>query len=62
MHRRELIIKLPKDAYRALERLADREERAADQQASVMLRRAILEAVTANRAPSAEQEGIHAAG
>ncbi len=62
MHRRELIIRLPKDAYRALERLADREERAADQQASFMLRRAILEMAAANRVPSTEREAGYAAG
>ncbi len=44
--RRRLIVTLPGDAYRLLVRLAEREERAVDQQASFLLRRALAAAGT----------------
>ena len=39
--RRRVIVTLPRDAYRLLEQLAEREERATDQQASYLLRRVL---------------------
>ena len=38
---RKLVVLLPEAAYRALEELAEREERATDQQASYLLRRVL---------------------
>ena len=39
MQRRRLIVTLPRDVFRILEALAEREERATDQQASLLLKR-----------------------
>jgi hypothetical protein len=42
--RRRLMVTLPSDDFRRLERLAERDERATDQQASFLLRRALASA------------------
>ena len=42
--RKRLVVLLPENTYRALESLAEREERAADQQATYLLRHALAEA------------------
>ena len=60
MQRRRLLITLPSDAYRLLEQLARREERATDQQASFLLRRTLAEVAAAG--PSADQEAPVDAG
>lgn len=41
MRRRRLVITLPQETFRTLEDVAREEERATDQQASLLLRRAI---------------------
>ena len=41
MNRRKLVVTLPGDWYLTLEAMAEREERAPDQQASLLLRRAL---------------------
>ena len=43
MRTRRLIVTLPSDAYRVLTAMAQRDERAVDQQASVLLKRALAE-------------------
>jgi hypothetical protein len=41
MQRKRVVVTLPRDAYCLLEQLAEREERAIDQQASFLLRRVL---------------------
>jgi len=45
MRRRRLVITIPSDEYRHLTDMADREERAVDQQASFVLRQALQQFV-----------------
>src|SRR3989442_563924 len=45
--RRRLMVTLPSDDFRRLERLAERDERATDQQASFLLRRVLASATDA---------------
>ena len=59
MRRRHIVISLPGMDYQRLVQLAEREERAVDQQASFLLRRVLAESDGAT-APTAVQEGGYA--
>ena len=55
--RRRVVVTLPRDAYRLLEQLAEREERAIDQQASFLLRRVLTGAPVTVQDAEREQAG-----
>jgi len=68
MHRRRLVVTLPPDVFRTLERLAARDDRAAEQQATYILRHALARAAVegeadarAERAPSVAPTGTEVA-
>ncbi len=44
MHRKRVLLTLPADAYRRLAAMAEDEERVIDQQASLLLKRLLIEA------------------
>jgi hypothetical protein len=61
MRRRRLIVSLPQNDYRALERVAEREERTPDQQASFLLRLAVAGAGASPPMPASEAVAREAA-
>jgi hypothetical protein len=55
MRTRRLIVTLPSETYRVLSAVARRDDRAVDQQASVLLKRALAAAPEADTPQSSEQ-------